>query len=126
MHHAVPHRLRILPVRALHVPHPGPAQRQRETIKTPSVPVAEVAPVHLRLLPRRGLEPHERPLLALAPPGRDRPPHLCRAASVAALPQLHQQLSRVAHSTPPTLPQIPPNTIPLPTPPPPPTLPLRS
>src|SRR5260370_28998340 len=51
MQYAVQQRLRILPLGELDIPHPRPAQRECKAIKTPSIPVAEMPPVHLRLLP---------------------------------------------------------------------------
>jgi hypothetical protein len=70
VHHAVQQRLHILPLSELDILHPRPAQRQREAVKPLTIPVAEVAPVHLSLLARSGLEPNKRPLLALTAPRR--------------------------------------------------------
>jgi hypothetical protein len=63
-------------------------------------------PVHLRLLARRGLEADKRPLLALAPPRCQDCPHLCDAAGVATLLNIHKETGRVHNTALPALAQI--------------------
>ena len=115
MHHAVQQRLDVLALRELDILHPRPAQRQRKSVQPLAIPVAEMAPVHLRLFARRSLETHKRPLPALAPPRTHDLLHLRQAAIVAALPDLQEQSAGVVHALLPTLPQIGPPGIGLPT-----------
>ena len=56
------------------------------------------AVVHLGLLARRGLEPHERPILTLAPPRPHQLLDLRHTTGIAALPDLGN--SRAAFCTP--------------------------
>src|ERR1035437_10021408 len=70
--------------------HARVAHGQGETIEAASTPVAEVAPVHLALLPRAGLEAHEGSLAPFLPPWGHRLFQLRVAAIIAAAAYLVQ------------------------------------
>ena len=72
VHHRGQEMMDILALRELDVAHARITQGQGEAVKPASAPVAEVAPVHLNLLTRAGLEAHEGPLAPFLPPRQDR------------------------------------------------------
>ena len=86
----------------LDVHGPRPAQRHHEGIQPALAPVvldeAEVAPVHLGLLARLGLEAHGRLRLAQRAEGLHEGPQLAPAALVALLLDLVIQLAGVEHA----------------------------
>src|SRR6266496_5759527 len=59
MHHAVQQVMDVLALRELEVAHARVRQREREAVETATIPVAEMAPVHLALLAWAGFEAHE-------------------------------------------------------------------
>src|SRR5207237_3653873 len=68
VHHRSQQVMDILALRELDVTHPRVTQSQREAVKPASAPVAEVAPVHLALPARSGLEAHKGAFAPFLPP----------------------------------------------------------
>src|SRR5215831_17757959 len=88
MHHATEQSLQILPLRELDVAHPRIAKCQRKQIEMMVEKVAEVRPVELALLARRGL------------------PNPCVASWISTLLNFQEQLVRVVHTLLPPLAKV--------------------
>ena len=102
MRHA---RKRVLALRELDVAHARVTQRQGEAVEPSSAPVAEVAPIHLALFARAGLEAHEGSFALFLPPRVDRQFQLRIAAVIPAAMEFVQQFAGVMHAGFPSFPQ---------------------
>src|SRR5664280_3843970 len=90
----------VLALGELDVAHARVAQRQGEAVKPASAPVAEVAPVHLALFTRAGLEAHEGSFAPFLPPRGDRQFQRRVAAVISATANLVQRFVGYALCTP--------------------------
>ena len=97
--------MNVLALGELDVAHARVAQRQSEAVETASAPVAEVAPVHLALLARAGLEAHEGSFAPFLPPRQHRQFQLGVAAPISADAKFVQQFAGVVYAGFPPFPQ---------------------
>src|ERR1017187_2809029 len=95
----------VLALRELDVALPRVAQRQGETVEPASAPIAEMAPVHLALFPRSGLEAHEGSFPSFLPPRQNHQFQLGVATVTTSAANLLQQFAGVVHALFPSFPQ---------------------
>src|SRR5215469_12965284 len=98
MHHATEQGLQILPLCELDVAHSRIAKCQRKQIEMMVEKVAEVRPVELALLARRGLKAHESSFPFFDSPAREQVANPCVASWISALLNFQEQLVRVVHT----------------------------